>query len=483
MLQTPAKWCFLCSRVYNNNNPRYLSFSWSYKNAFFVSCRGLSTAFPKEKNISDAIRSRRKRKVNNTRRPVSFNVAGSIYSSHGISDSAAGEVNTKTTSSGIGLKSRRPHIPLQMINFKEIRNEMLLQILKDEVLSPTKYSLKQIRKLENAFVYKLKELTIHEMFSVARCFFQIYHRAPKYLTSLFEYIDNNFDEDLSKVKALVDAHSEIEKSIDRTRSVIEYPESISDTVVGSAFLKIFPQELISLMLEEKTVRILQGLRGLEKKMQMHFIHHTVNIECPNYSGPKLKQFMVEQFELKNRERSVQFELDTRPGLLTLFQELTSILGEKKVHCHMILPHFTTADIEIHLDANNQPLSFVPETISTESKESYSWKTQQEVTFTLLQMLQNPLQNLSSISSAPQISRRIAIEVCGRNQCALNQNRWLLGIYRTKLRQLSAVGYEVLLFMPEDIAELKNEICSEKRKEWVLQKVIQKLNINCGIQNQ
>lgn len=40
--------------------------------------------------------------------------------------------------------------------------------------------------------------------------------------------------------------------------------------------------------------------------------------------------------------------------------------------------------------------------------------------------------------------RIAIEVCGRNQCALNQNRWLLGIYRTKLRQLSAVGYEVLL---------------------------------------
>lgn len=663
ILQTPAKWCSRCSRVYNNN-PQYLSFSSSYNNAFFVSCRRLSTAFPKKKNISDAIRSRPKRKVNNTRRPVSFNVADSIYSSHGISDSAAGQVvNTKTTPSGIGLKSRRPHILSQMINFKEIRNEMLLQFLKDEVLSPTKCSPKQIRILEDAFVYKLKELTIHEMFSVARCFFQIHHRAPKYLTSLFEYIDNNFDkvvsveegnplsqtmfyiyfhgscpetllqkieghllvhvnelsmndislaclgyfranrriqsfqlldqiaeksieqfhslkpqylihmlksfrhagyskityferladllvscktvcdlklnqvmhimmsfastkiyqpkltreciqrsaelvqslssvrtkdlgkivwaagtlgvddQDLSKVKALVDAHSEIEKSTDRTRSVSEYPESISDTVVGSAFLKIFPEELIRLMLEEKTVRVLQGLRGLEKKMQMHFIHHTVNIECPNYSGPKLKQFMVEQFELKNRGRSVQFELDTRPGLLTLFQELTSILGEKKVHCHMILPHFTTADIEIHLDADNQPLFFEPETISTESEESYSWKTQQEVTFTLLQMLQNPLQNLSSNSSAPQISRRIAIEVCGRNQCALNQNRWLLGIYRTKLRQLSAIGYEVLLFMPEDIADLKNEICSEKRKEWVLQKVIQKLNINCGIQNQ
>lgn len=446
MLQTPVKWCSLCSRVYNNNSPRYLSFSWSYKNAFFVSCRGLSTAFPKEKNISDVIRSRPKRKVTNTRRPVSFNVAGSIYSSHGISDSAAGEVNTKTTSNGIGLRSRRPHIPSQMINFKEIRNEMLLQFLKDEVLSPTKYSLKQIRKLEDAFVYKLKELTIREMFSVARCFFQIHHRAPKYLTSLFEYIDNNFDEvvsieegnhlaqtmfyiyfhgscpetllqkiedhllvhvnelsmndislaclgyfranrriqsfqlldqiaeksiekfhslepqylihmlksfrhagyskityferladllvssktvcdlklnqvmhimmsfastkiyqpkltreciqrsvelvqslssvrtkdlgkivwaagtlgvddqDLSKVKALVDAHSEIEKSIDRTRSVIEYPESISDTVVGSAFLKIFPQELISLMLEEKTVRILQG------RLNFYYLH-------------------------------------------------------------------------------------------------------------------------------------------------------------------------------------------------------------------
>lgn len=662
LLQSPPKCPYYRRLVYNNNridNLQYLPLT------FFGPHRELSTAVStKKKRIS---RNRSKTNVP-SRKPVSFNIADYVYTMHGITDHLVvnnekinnSEILTSTSTNQKKTSNRR-HFLTRSPDYTDVHHKLLLEILADEASTPiTRFSHKQILQLENAFVYKMKELTIQEIFLVARYFFLIKHRAPKYLTTLFEYVDNNFDaivsiesnylkrtmfyiyfhgscpecllhkieqhllanvddlsltdiglaclgyfranrriqsfelldqiaektikkdqifepnhlinmlksfrhagyskisyfeklanflvskknlsdmtlnqvmhiimtfastrihhpdlirecirrsveliqsssslssvrtkelgrivwalgtlgvdpEELSKVKILIDAHTEIEKTGEGTWSGREYPESISDTVMGSVFLGIFPHELISLILEEKTVNVLQALRGLEKKMQMLFIHHTMNIECPDYLGPKLKPFTVSQFELKDRNRAVQFELDTRPGLLTVFKELTSILGEDKVHCHMILPHFTTADIEIQLDAENKPVFFKPETVSTETDKS--WKTQQQVTFNLLEMLKNPSQKLSD-SSAPRVSRRIAVQIIGRNQCATNHGQCLMGNHRTKLRQLSVLDYEVLILMPANIAALE-KISEQNRREWILQNVIQKLSITLCPEN-
>ena len=424
--------CLNCKQVYNN--PLYLHCE---SNAVLDLCRRLSTVIPKEEKDADAKRRRPTKKVSSNRRPVSFNTADFIYILQGISDSSTSDKETLNRTSS--EKSPQYTLP-QISDFKEINHEILLHILKEKASTSTRISQNQILKLENAFVYKIKQYTVSELFSIARYFFLIKYRAPKYLTILFEYIDNNFDEivsfegdlfsrtmfyiyfhgscpetllqkierhlllrkdelslndiglvclgyfranrrirsfelldqiaektidqfstcklhhlvnilksfrhagyskisyferladllvsnktlcdmrlnqvmhimmtfastriyhpelirqcmqrsvelvqlspslvrtkelgrivwaagtlgvddqDLDKVRVLVDVHSQIEKSSKKTLSTrkSEYPESISDTVMGSVFLKIFPYELISLMFEEETVNILQG---------------------------------------------------------------------------------------------------------------------------------------------------------------------------------------------------------------------------------
>ncbi|GAB1604918.1 FAST kinase domain-containing protein 5, mitochondrial-like [Argonauta hians] len=280
------------------------------------------------------------------------------------------------------------------------------------------------------------------------------------------------ESDISIVETLINIHSEIEDQQNN-----EYPESVCDTVMGSIFLGIFPQNLINYLMKKENVQLLQGLRGLEKKSQLLLINNSTSIECPTYTGLKLDRQAVKKFQLSDFKSAVDFELKTRAGLRPIYEELVALFGDRKVECHMILPHFTTSDIELHLDADNSPLEFKPSHADAGSNLKEDNQIHHTVTENLLQKLTKPSAGKPVGQRKPSVVRRIVIEVAGPNQCSLKNPPVIFGTYRTKLRQLELLGYEVLLVTSSEAKLLNEKLFPDERKEWIFENIIKKCNIN------
>eukprot|EP00106_Octopus_bimaculoides_P021814 XP_014789256.1 PREDICTED: FAST kinase domain-containing protein 5-like [Octopus bimaculoides] len=280
------------------------------------------------------------------------------------------------------------------------------------------------------------------------------------------------ESDMTIVETLIDIHSQIEDQGNN-----EYPESVCDTVMGSIFLGIFPQNLINYLMKDENVELLQGLRGLEKKSQLLLIHNSTHIECPNYKGLRLKKQAVKKFQVSDFQRAIKFELKTRSGLSPIYEQLVKLIGPSKVHCHMILPHFTTADIELHLNSDNCPLNFTPSSVKLDSDDTRTVKFQQSVTEDLLKQLTNPSTGKQTDYRKTNIARRIVIQVAGPNQCSLTEPHVIFGTYRTKLRQLELLGFEVILITSTTARQLNEKLTFDEQKEWILQNIIEKFNIN------
>ncbi|XP_009869382.1 PREDICTED: FAST kinase domain-containing protein 5 [Apaloderma vittatum] len=136
----------------------------------------------------------------------------------------------------------------------------------------------------------------------------------------------------------------------------KFPEHLLTGLLGLAFVKRFPEELIDYALRSEFVQKTRGSK-YELKKDLFTLGKSVEIECPSYQGsrlpPHLYQEMTEMV-LNFAER----EIYVRPEIVEAASLLESMLGGPEyVKNHMILPHTRTSDLEVHLAVDGRPVPF------------------------------------------------------------------------------------------------------------------------------
>ncbi|NXE14965.1 FAKD5 protein, partial [Lophotis ruficrista] len=136
----------------------------------------------------------------------------------------------------------------------------------------------------------------------------------------------------------------------------KFPEHLLTGLLGLAFVKRFPEELIDYALRDEFVRKTRGSK-YELKKDLFTLSESVEIECPSYRGsrlpPQLSQELTEMV-LNFAEQ----EIYVRPEIVEAVSLLESILGGPEyVKNHMILPHTRSSDLEVHLAADGRPIPF------------------------------------------------------------------------------------------------------------------------------
>ncbi|NXR00676.1 FAKD5 protein, partial [Sagittarius serpentarius] len=136
----------------------------------------------------------------------------------------------------------------------------------------------------------------------------------------------------------------------------KFPEHLLTGLLGLAFVKRFPEDLIDYALTDKFVQKTRGSK-YELKKDLFTLSKSVEIECPGYQGsrlpPQLYQEMTEMV-LNFAEQ----EIYVRPEIVEAASLLESMLGGPEyVKNHMILPHTRSSDLEVHLAMDGSPIPF------------------------------------------------------------------------------------------------------------------------------
>lgn len=136
----------------------------------------------------------------------------------------------------------------------------------------------------------------------------------------------------------------------------KFPEHLLTSLLGLAFAKRFPRDLIDCALSPKFIRLISDGK-LDLKKDLFTLDGTVEIECPGYTGsrlePQLKQEVTEV--LWNSARK---DIYTKPEVKEAHSLLEDMLGGPQyVKHHMVLPHTRSADLEIRFDPDRKPLPF------------------------------------------------------------------------------------------------------------------------------
>ncbi|KAM6269622.1 FAST kinase domain-containing protein 5, mitochondrial [Porphyrio hochstetteri] len=136
----------------------------------------------------------------------------------------------------------------------------------------------------------------------------------------------------------------------------KFPEHLLTGLLGLAFVKRFPEELIDYALRDEFIQKTRGSK-YELKKDLFTLSKSVEIECPSYQGsclsPQLYQEMTEMV-LNFAEQ----EIYVRPEIVEAASLLESMLGGPEyVKKHMILPHTRSSDLEVHLTMDGQPIPF------------------------------------------------------------------------------------------------------------------------------
>ncbi|NXL68153.1 FAKD5 protein, partial [Chordeiles acutipennis] len=136
----------------------------------------------------------------------------------------------------------------------------------------------------------------------------------------------------------------------------KFPEHLLTGLLGLAFVKRFPEELIDYALRDEFVRKTRGSK-YELQKDLFTLSKSVEIECPNYRGsrlpPQLYQEMTEMV-LNFAEQ----EIYVRPEIVEASSLLENMLGGPEyVKNHMILPHTRSSDLEVHLTMDGRPIPF------------------------------------------------------------------------------------------------------------------------------
>ncbi|NWI62090.1 FAKD5 protein, partial [Todus mexicanus] len=136
----------------------------------------------------------------------------------------------------------------------------------------------------------------------------------------------------------------------------KFPEHLLTGLLGLAFVKRYPEELIDYALRDEFIRKTRGSK-YELKKDLFTLGRSVEIECPSYRGNRLSPQLCQEITQMVCNFAEQ-EIYVRPEIVEAASLLESMLGGPEyVRSHMILPHARSSDLEVRLAADGRPVPF------------------------------------------------------------------------------------------------------------------------------
>ncbi|NXU09373.1 FAKD5 protein, partial [Pardalotus punctatus] len=254
----------------------------------------------------------------------------------------------------------------------------------------------------------------------------------------------------------------------------KFPEHLLTALLGLAFVRRFPEELIDFALREEFVQKTRGSK-YDLYKDLFTLGKSVEIECPTYQGSRLPPQLFQEFTEMVLSFAEQ-EIYVRPEIVEATCLLESMLGGPEyVKNHMILPHTRTSDLEVRLatDGRAIPFNFKHPVVAKKLKDT-------EVSLTddlMSQLIKGRAHSQPSVevenkaripgqdaAGAPCLGGaltagaksqaepkpghwqpqevRLALQVSNRNHFCYGSKR-LLGLHCLKRRQLQLLGYVVV----------------------------------------
>lgn len=148
----------------------------------------------------------------------------------------------------------------------------------------------------------------------------------------------------------------IEQMLRKRHEFEKFPEHLLTGLLGLAFVKRFPEELIDYALRDEFVHKVRGSK-YELRKDLFTLGRSVEIECPGYQGSRLAPQLYEEMTEMVLNFAEQ-EIYVRPEIVEAVSLLKSMLGGPEyVKNHMILPHTRSSDLEVHLAMDGHPIPF------------------------------------------------------------------------------------------------------------------------------
>ncbi|NXL39132.1 FAKD5 protein, partial [Glaucidium brasilianum] len=136
----------------------------------------------------------------------------------------------------------------------------------------------------------------------------------------------------------------------------KFPEHLLTGLLGLAFVKRFPEELIDYALRDEFVRKTKNSK-YELRKDLFTLSKSVEIECPSYKGNRLPPLLSQEITEMVLNFAEQ-EIYVRDEIVEAKSLLESMLGGPEyVKNHMILPHTRSSDLEVHLAVDGHPIPF------------------------------------------------------------------------------------------------------------------------------
>ncbi|XP_069712734.1 FAST kinase domain-containing protein 5, mitochondrial [Phaenicophaeus curvirostris] len=262
----------------------------------------------------------------------------------------------------------------------------------------------------------------------------------------------------------------------------KFPEHLLTGLLGLAFVKRFPEELIDFALREEFVRKTRSSK-YELKKDLFTLSKSVEIECPSYQGSLLPPQLCQEITEMVLNFAEQ-EIYVRPEIVEASSLLESVLGGPEyVKNHMILPHARSSDLEVHLAMDGRPIPFnsqnpvvdmklkdigvsltddlMTQLIKGKASSQSPVETENEAGDPSQEEPQTPHAFLTdaglqvepksgrwfepphSLALVQQPQRvKLALQVSNRNHYCYSSKR-LLGLHCLKRRQLQQLGYVVV----------------------------------------
>ncbi|XP_071303321.1 FAST kinase domain-containing protein 5, mitochondrial [Agelaius tricolor] len=254
----------------------------------------------------------------------------------------------------------------------------------------------------------------------------------------------------------------------------KFPEHLLTALLGLAFVKRFPEELIDFALREEFVQKTRGSK-YELNKDLFTLGKSVEIECPTYQGSHLTPQLCQEFT-EMVSSFAEREIYVRPEIVEATSLLESMLGGPEyVKNHMILPHTRSSDLEVRLSVDGRPIPFnFKDPVAARKLRDMGVNLTDDL---MSQLIQGRAHNQSPTevgneSRIPSQERgdttgmgralptgatsqaepkaglwqpgevRLALQVSNRNHFCYGSRR-LLGLHCLKRRQLRLLGYAVV----------------------------------------
>ncbi|XP_046748545.1 uncharacterized protein LOC124412589 [Diprion similis] len=211
----------------------------------------------------------------------------------------------------------------------------------------------------------------------------------------------------------------------RTEELKRYISSLANCLQYLSIVNVYPKDLITMVLDPNDLRLAYGPTAYSLPIQILFIDANVEIEVPDYTGPRLdikSRTMITKKNVSRTPNKDTTKLNIRNKLtVDIMNTLEAIFSSSEMmHLDLVLPQFVDRDVIICLDKNNSPLPV------------------KQI------MGQIPF---GQIKRAPKIypegCKWLAVVVCTPG-CFIQNTNLLLGKDLTKIRLLEKIGYKPII---------------------------------------